>query len=171
MSSKKSHPGEQREREGAVRTVRALATASLAALAFGAALATPARGAGFLEEVDRGRAALLASGAAPADGAGARAAAVQSVIAKEAVSSPAFAIGASLAALDLDLDGDPALGQKGDRALVEQQVRDLLRAQAEAGIGNRTLCLLSGRSNPRSLEGQIRLVEPGWSCGPVEHHH
>jgi len=134
-------------------------------------LAAPARGATFLDQVDRGKAALLASAAASADGAGARAAGVRSVIEKEDKSSPAFAIGASLAALDLDLDSDPSLGKDGDRALVEQQVRDLLRAQADAKIGNRSLCLLSGRANPRSLEAQIRLVQPGWTCGPVDHDH
>jgi len=164
VSSSKSHPGKRPARATRYALV-------LTALALGVSPATLVHGAGFLDEVDRGRSALLASGAASADGAGARASAVQSVIAKDASSSPAFAIGASLAALDLDLDGDPNLGAKGDRALVEQQVRDLLQAQKEIGIGNRTLCLLSGRSNPRSLEAQIRLVVPGWTCGPVTHDH
>lgn len=164
VSSSRSHSGAR-----CARAARRVLVSTLLAVAVSSA--APARGAGFLEEVDRGRSALLASGAASADGAGARASMVQSVIAKDASASPAFAIGASLAALDLDLDGDPKRGAKGDRALVEQQVRDLLRAQADSGIGNRTLCLLSGRSNPRSLEAQIRLVVPDWTCGPAEHDH
>ena len=63
----------------------------------------------------------------------------------------------------------PPPAQRGDRAVIEQQVRDLLQAQADAKIGNRALCLLSGRENPRSLEAQVRLVIPNWTCGPVGH--
>ena len=150
---------------------RSLVAAGVCAFTLSLAPAAQASGSTFIDEVDRGKAALNASGAASLDGAGARASAVQSVVAKESKSSPAFAIGASLAALDLDLDSDPKAGKEGDRALVEQQVRDLLAAQAESKIGNRALCLLSGRSNPRSLEAQIRLVVPGWTCGPLDHHH
>ena len=142
----------------------------VAAVTIALALATGAHAATFLDDVDRGKAAVAASGVASLDGATARAAAVQSTVDKDGKSSPAFTIGAILAALNLDLESAPATHQAGDRAVIEQQVRDLLAAQAESKIGNRALCLLSGRANPRSLEAQVRLVEPNWTCGPVNHH-
>ncbi|MEW6268197.1 MAG: hypothetical protein AB1689_02725 [Thermodesulfobacteriota bacterium] len=134
-------------------------------------LALPARAASFLEQVERGRAAVRASATAASGDAAARAAALDEAVRTGGGGSAAFALGASLAALDLDLEGDPASTRRGDRAAVERQVRTLLRAQAESGIGNRALCLLSGRSNPRSLEAQVRLVEPRWTCGSKEHDH
>jgi hypothetical protein len=146
------------------------ATCALGTVTLTLALAAGALGATFLDDVDRGKAAVAASGATSVQSAAARAAAVQNVVQKDGKASPAFTSGAALAVLDLDLESDPATHQRGDRAVIEQQVRDLLQAQAESKIGNRALCLLSGRSNPRSLEGQVRLVEPNWSCGPLNHH-
>jgi hypothetical protein len=89
---------------------------------------------------------------------------VQAVVVERGGASVGFTIGATLAALDLDLTSAPGSDAPGDRAVIEQQVRELLAAQREAGIGNRALCLLSGRSEPKSLESQIRLVEPRWTC-------
>jgi hypothetical protein len=132
---------------------------------------TPARAASFLAEVDRGRSSVARADVAALPGAAARAAAVDRVLRGDGTAGPAFTIGALLAALDLDLASHPAHGARGDRAVVERQVQDLLRAQAESRIGNRALCLLSARKEPRTLEAQIRLVEPGWSCGPRTHAH
>jgi hypothetical protein len=146
----------------------AVALALVLALA-GAAL--PARAASFLDEVDRGRSSVASADVASLPGAAARAAAVDGVVRRAGGANPAFAIGALLAALDLDLASDPAHGASGDRAVVERQVRDLLRAQAQSRIGNRALCLLSGRKEPRTLEAQIQLVDPAWSCGPRTHAH
>lgn len=132
----------------------------------GALLLAPvgaARGAGFLDDVDAGRTAGATGVAAAGDGA-ARASAVQSVLAAHDGASAGFTIGVLLAALDGDLARGAGARSAGDRALVERQVRELLAAQAEAGIGNRALCLLSGRAEPKSLERQVRLVAPRWSC-------
>jgi hypothetical protein len=150
-------------------TARAACTVTAAvalalALGGGASAATT-----FLDDVDRGKAAVASSGAASLTGTAARAAAVSEAAAKDGKPSPAFTIGTILAALNLDLE-KPTEHLAGDRAVVEQQVRDLLAAQAESKIGNRALCLLSGRDNPRSLEAQIRLVVPNWTCGPTNHH-
>ena len=104
----------------------------VAAVTIALALATGARAATFLDDVDRGKAAVAASGVASLDGATARAAAVQSTVAKDGKASPAFTIGAILAALNLDLESTPATHQAGDRAVIEQQVRDLLRPRPRA---------------------------------------
>ena len=122
-----------------------------------------ARAAGFLDDVEAGRSVGAASVAATTDGA-ARASAVQGVLAAHHEASAGFAIGVLLAALDADRTRASTTRSAGDRALVERQVRELLAAQADAGIGNRALCLLSGRTEPKSLERQVRLVEPRWSC-------
>lgn len=119
---------------------------------------------GFLDDVRAGRDAVQASAAATSSDTAARAAAVRDVVAAQAPPSVGFTIGATLAALDADLVRDRGARSRGERAVVAQQVRELLAAQAEAGIGNRALCLLSGRTEPKSLERQIRLVEPRWSC-------
>lgn len=145
------------------RSVACLALATSLALVL-ALDRTSASGADFLSEVERGRRAVVTSDAATQDGAAARAASVQSVLRTDGGASVGFTIGAILAALDLDLTSPPGSDAPGDRAVVEQQVRDLLAAQRAAGIGNRALCLLSGRSAPKSLESQIRLVERRWSC-------
>ncbi len=145
----------------------------LAALALLAAVTsaapTPARAASFLQELDRGRSSVAALGLATLPGAAARAAAAERLVRDQGEPTPAFTIGALLAALDADLTIDPAETTSGDRAVVERQVRALLDAQAASGIGNRALCLASGRKQPRTLEQQIRLLVPGWSCGPRTH--
>lgn len=123
-----------------------------------------AHGNGFLDDVAAGRAAAIASGADRAPDAGARSLALQDTLGRAATTSAGFTIGATLAVLDAELARGPARRGRADRALVEQQVRGLLAAQLEAGIGNRALCLLSGRADPKSLERQVRLVEPRWSC-------
>lgn len=143
-----------------VRFGRAAATLFVLVLAHG----NDARAAGFLDEVADGRHAVTSSAAAAVPDAGTRAAAVQGLVAARSPASAGFTIGAVLAALDADLARDPGTRPRGERTLVEQQVRELLAAQAEAGIGNRALCLLSGRAEPKSLERQVRLVEPRWSC-------
>jgi hypothetical protein len=122
-----------------------------------------ARGAGFLDDVAAGRAAG-GTAVAAAGGGAARASAVQGLLAAHGGASAGFAIGVLLAALDADLARGSAARSAGDRELVERQVGDLLAAQAEAGIGNRALCLLGGRTEPKSLERQVRLVAPRWSC-------
>jgi len=141
--------------------------ARAAALAVAGALAlaplADARAAAFLDDVEAGRNAGAARVAAATDGAE-RASALQDVLLAHDRASAGFAIGALLAALDADLARGAATREPRDRALLERQVRDLLAAQAEAGIGNRALCLLSGRSEPKSLERQIRLAVPRWSC-------
>ena len=117
----------------------------------------------FLDDVEAGRRAVTTRAAgSPADDT-ARAATLQSVLAAHAPAATGFTIGATLATLDAEL-ARGAARSSNDRALVTQQVRELLAAQADAGIGNRALCLLSGRTEPKSLERQIRLVEPRWSC-------
>lgn len=132
-------------------------------LALALALATDARAGGFLDDVEAGRAEVRARAAAAQPDAAARAAAARDVVAAHA-SSAGFTIGATLAALDADPARGSGTRSAAERTLVEQQVRELLAAQAEAGIGNRALCLLSGRTEPKSLERQVRLVEPRWSC-------
>jgi len=125
----------------------------------------------FLDEVDRGRAAVLGGGSAELASAQGRTTVVDAAVASE--DSPAFALGAGLAALSLDLGDGGArapVATKGDRAAVERQVRVVLKAQASLGIGNRAVCLLTGRPDPRSIEALIRLVEPAWSCGPRHGH-
>lgn len=145
------------------RPGRAAATLSLAlVLAF--ATGGGARAAGFLDDVEAGRHAVASSAAAAVPDAAARAAALHGLVASRSPASAGFTIGAVLAALDADLAQDPGTRSRGERTLVEQQVRELLAAQAEAGIGNRALCLLSARAEPKSLERQVRLVEPRWSC-------
>ena len=150
-----------------MRPRRPLAAASLvlgvaAALALGVA---DAHADGFLDDVEAGRSAVRATSAATrSDSAPARAAAARDVVAAHAPPSAGFTLGATLAALDADLARDPGARSGAERAIVAQQVRELLAAQAEAGIGNRALCLLSGRTEPKSLERQVRLVEPRWSC-------
>ena len=145
------------------RCGRAAATLSVALLLV-LARGNAARAAGFLDDVEDGRHAVASSAAAAVPDAAARAAAVQGLVASRSPASAGFTIGAVLAALDADLAHDPGTRSRGERTLVEQQLRELLAAQAEAGIGNRALCLLSGRAEPKSLERQVRLVEPRWSC-------
>jgi hypothetical protein len=152
-----------------IRSTARTAIVVAGALGLAIALGGAAQGATFLDEVDRGKAAVAASGAATMSAKAARAAAVTDAVTTDGKESPAFAIGANLAALNLDIE-KPTPRAPGDRAVTQQQVRDLLTAQAESKIGNRALCLLSGRTNPRSLEAQMRTVEPGWTCGPVDHH-
>lgn len=161
-------------RSAARRRSRTRAAALVVAGALLLASVGDARSAGFLDDVEAGRTAG-ASGVAAAGDTAARASAVQGVLAAHDGATAGFAIGVLLAALDADLargsaapDGDLARSTRarspGDRALVERHVRELLAAQAEAGIGNRALCLLSGRTEPKSLERQVRLVAPRWSC-------
>lgn len=152
----------------AARGRRLLAGLALLA-AVAASAAAPARAASFLDELERGRSSAAALGLAALPGAVARASAVERLVGGDGGRSPAFTLGALLAALDADLTSDPAAAASGDRAVVEGQVRALLRAQAASGIGNRALCLASGRKQPRTLEEQIRLFVPGWSCGPRTH--
>ena len=151
-----------------MRRRRPLAAASVALVfaVFAVALGVgDARAGGFLDDVEAGRSAVRATAAATRpDSAAARATAARDVVADRAPASAGFALGATLAALDADLARDPGARSGTDRAIVAQQVRELLAAQAAAGIGNRALCLLSGRTEPKSLERQVRLVEPRWSC-------
>jgi hypothetical protein len=127
-------------------------------------LARDARAAEFLDDVEAGRSAVtVRTAASPADTA-AHAATLQTVLATHGPAATGFTIGATLATLDADLARGTAARSSGDKEIVAQQVRDLLAAQAEAGIGNRALCMLSGRAEPKSLERQIRIVEPRWSC-------
>ena len=140
-----------------------------AALVLGGALTlalgvADAHADGFLDDVEAGRGAVRAASAATRSDSTASAAVARDVVAAHTPASAGFTLGATLAALDADLARDPGSRSAAERAIVEQQVRELLAAQAEAGIGNRALCLLSGRTEPKSLERQIRLVEPRWSC-------
>lgn len=143
-----------------------IAAALVTSLAIELALlpAARARADGFLDEIAAGRAAATASGVAAAGDASARGIALELTLARQASERAAFTIGAILAALDADLTSPPASRPRGSRTIVARHVRRLLAAQMEAGIGNRALCLLSGRSDPKSLERQVRLVEPRWSC-------
>jgi hypothetical protein len=127
-------------------------------------LARDARATEFLDDVEAGRSAVTVCSAASHADAAAHAATLQTVLATHGPAASGFTIGATLATLDADLARGNAARSSGDRAIVAQQVRDLLAAQAEAGIGNRALCMLSGRAEPKTLERQIRLVEPRWSC-------
>jgi hypothetical protein len=148
-----------------VRFGRAAATLSVAlVLVLVLGHGNDARATGFLDDVEDGRDAVASSAAAGVPDAAARAAAVQGLVATRSPASAGFTIGAVLAALDADVARGPVTRPRGERTVVEQQVRELLAAQAEAGIGNRALCLLSGRAEPKSLERQVRLVEPRWSC-------
>ena len=138
-----------------------------AALVLGGALTlalgvADAHADGFLDDVEAGRGAVRAASAATRSDS--TAAVARDVVAAHTPASAGFTLGATLAALDAELARDPGSRSAAERAIVEQQVRELLAAQAEAGIGNRALCLLSGRTEPKSLERQIRLVEPRWSC-------
>ena len=146
----------------------------LLAAAIGILLALEAGAAApvsFLDEVDRGRAAVDSAGGARLESASARAGEVDSILGREPAASPAFRLGALLASLDADIEAG-TVGLSGrNRAAVEGQVRKLIEAQAAAGIGNRALCLLSGRPDPRSIEKLVRLVEPGWSCAPGGHFY
>ena len=136
----------------------------LAAAALILALAVDARAGGFLDDVETGRAEVKTRTAQTQPDAAARATAARDAVAAHTPASVGFTIGATLAALDADMARGPGRRSAAERTLVEQQVRELLAAQAEAGIGNRALCLLSGRPERKSLERQIRLVEPRWSC-------
>ncbi|HZR80439.1 MAG TPA: hypothetical protein VFD92_05005 [Candidatus Binatia bacterium] len=138
------------------------------ALAFAMTLSSGiASGSSFMDDVDRGRASVLSAPSGDAATVAGRATLAESAATRD--ESPAYALGAGLAALSLDLDDKSARRSKADRALLERQVHVVLNAQAAAGIGNRAVCLLSGRSDPRSIEALMRLVDPAWSCGA--HHH
>ncbi|HEY8514516.1 MAG TPA: hypothetical protein VIS07_03275 [Candidatus Binatia bacterium] len=162
----------ERRRTAHDRRVLVAVAAVVAALTLTLApgpLARVAHAGSFLDQVERGKAAVLGNARAVTGDAATRAAVVDETVYASGGGSAAFALGAALAALNLDLE-DGNRGRRGERAAIARQVQTLLRAQAETGIGNRALCLLSGRTHPRSLEAQIRLVEPRWSCGPSTHH-
>ena len=123
-----------------------------------------------VDDVERGRDAVREANVSALPDTASRAGAVDALVDHATQEGEGYLLGARLAGLGIELDKQAGPPGAGDRAILARQAGEVLKSQAKLGLGNRALCLLSGRPDPVSIERLLRLAEPGWSCAQGHAH-